>query len=287
MAIDYRANYTGQDLTTQNQGYDYISRKDYLQNPNSKLNVATFNISPNNSGIMGQYPQYPQYPIIPEGGDGGPGGPTGPGGNSKFDYEFEALGGLNNPNNVALTEEEQKTLNMQKGIDGLKKAGQFGLFALNPFGTLARKGFSKAIRNFEYNRAEKQRMKEFQQQKEARNRVDEIMSSQQNQQNFYDSLNDGQGSTAGGVGNTAAEAAESRSTAGDDPSYSGNTTFQYGGRAGYNSGGVTNYKNYLEKKGYKDMMQNMNDDQIRSLYDSVMGTFSLRRAYGGIVGMYR
>jgi len=34
------------------------------------------------------------------------------------------------------------------------------------------------------------------------------------------------------VGNTAAEAAESRATAGDDPSYSGPSTFQYGGIVG-------------------------------------------------------
>ena len=57
-----------------------------------------------------------------------------------------------------------------------------------------------------------------------------------------------------------------------------------GGRIGYNGGGVTSYKNLLEKKGYKDMMQGMNDDEIRSLYDSVMGTFSLRRANGGRIG---
>jgi len=54
-----------------------------------------------------------------------------------------------------------------------------------------------------------------------------------------------------------------------------------GGRIGYDMGGATSYKNLLEKKGYKDMMQGMSDDEIRSLYDSVMGTFSLRRANGG------
>ena len=57
-----------------------------------------------------------------------------------------------------------------------------------------------------------------------------------------------------------------------------------GGRIGYDMGGATSYKNLLEKKGYKDMMQGMSDDEIRSLYDSVMGTFSLRRANGGIIG---
>ena len=61
------------------------------------------------------------------------------------------------------------------------------------------------------------------------NAFDNAMASGQS---FYDNLNQGQGSTAGGVGNTAAEAAESRATAGDDPSYSGPSTFQYGGIVG-------------------------------------------------------
>jgi hypothetical protein len=178
---------------------------------------------------MSQYP-YP-YPIIPQGGGDG-GGPIGPGGNSKFDYEFEALGGLYNPNNVALTEEEQKTLNMQKAKDAAKMAGKLGMFALNPFSFLGKRLGASAYRNHQYQKEEKQRMEEFQQQKEARNKVDDIMSSQQTQQDFYDSLNQGSGSTAGGVGNTAAEAAESRATAGDDPSYSGPSTFQYGGIVG-------------------------------------------------------
>ena len=64
-----------------------------------------------------------------------------------------------------------------------------------------------------------------------------------------------------------------------DPDY--DKVYAQGGRIGYNSGGVTSYRNLLEKKGYKDMMQGMSDDEIRSLYDSVMGTFSLRRADGG------
>ena len=92
--------------TPKELGYNFISDRSYLQN-DFVPNEISFNVSPNmNTGIMNQYP-YP-YPIIPQGGGDGGGGPIGPGGNSKFDYEFEALGGLNNPNNVGLTEEEIK-----------------------------------------------------------------------------------------------------------------------------------------------------------------------------------
>jgi hypothetical protein len=51
---------------------------------------------------------------------------------------------------------------------------------------------------------------------------DAIMSSQQSQQNFYDSLNEGRGATS---------TAESRSTAGDAPGYSGPSPFAKGGLA--------------------------------------------------------
>ena len=135
-------NYTGVDLDRYNQGDKFLSQDRFLANYNPR-DAITFNVSPNmNTGIMSQYP-YP-YPIIPQGGGDG-GGPIGPGGNSKFDYEYEALGGLNNPNNVALTEEEQKTLNMQKAKDAAKMAGKLGMFALNPMGYLMGKGISKGI----------------------------------------------------------------------------------------------------------------------------------------------
>ena len=57
-----------------------------------------------------------------------------------------------------------------------------------------------------------------------------------------------------------------------------------GGRAGF-ADGTNYYKDVLRKKGYKDSyFKGMNDKDIRKLYDSVMGTFSLRRAEGGGVG---
>jgi len=56
----------------------------------------------------------------------------------------------------------------------------------------------------------------------ARREVDRIMSSPQNQQAFYDSLNEGRGATS---------TAESRATAGDAPGYSGPSPFAKGGLA--------------------------------------------------------
>jgi membrane protein involved in colicin uptake len=61
--------------------------------------------------------------------------------------------------------------------------------------------------------------------KSRQNAFDEIMSQGNNQQDFYDSLNQGSGSTAvSGNPNT--------SGAGDAPGYSGPTTFKYGGIVG-------------------------------------------------------
>jgi len=54
---------------------------------------------------------------------------------------------------------------------------------------------------------------------------DRIMSSEQNQRDFYDSLNEGRGATS---------TAESRSTAGDAPGYAGPSTFAKGGIVGLN-----------------------------------------------------
>ena len=98
----------GIDKERYDQGNKFLSQDPYLQNFQGRAPI-TFNESPViNQGIMG--PRIYPYPIIPqEGGDGGAG--ITPRGNSKFDYEFEALGGLNNPDNVALTDEERDTLN--------------------------------------------------------------------------------------------------------------------------------------------------------------------------------
>ncbi len=274
MAINYGANYTGIDKERYDAGNQFYSQDRFLQGTGLDKPAITFNPSRSNTGIMGAYNP---YPIIPQyGSDGDGGGPIGPGGNSKFDYEYEALGGLNNPNNVALTEEEQKTLNMQKAKDAAKMAGKLGMFALNPFASLANKFGRAGIRNYQYQKEEKQRMEEFQQQKEARNRVDDIMSSQQTQQDFYDSLNDGAGATS---------TASSRSEAGTDDT--AGTPFQYGGRAGYRDGGLTKYEVFkLGELGY-----NTKGGTVLEPFGGINVLRDILRvnkyAYGGIVGLYR
>ena len=48
-----------------------------------------------------------------------------------------------------------------------------------------------------------------------------------------------------------------------------------GGRIGY-ANGTSLERQYLEKKGYGDMIRNMSESEILKLYDSVVGTFSRR-----------
>ena len=84
---------------------------------------------------------------------------------------------------------------------------------------LARKAAGKKIGE---NRLASLQEQEAKQEAARQAAFDAIMSSQQSQQNFYDSLNDGAGATS---------TTESRSTAGDAPGYSGPSPFAKGGIA--------------------------------------------------------
>ena len=57
-----------------------------------------------------------------------------------------------------------------------------------------------------------------------------------------------------------------------------------GGRIGY-ADGTSLEKQYLEKKGYGDMIRNMSESEILKLYDSVVGTFSRRFQAEGTMPM--
>jgi hypothetical protein len=59
--------------------------------------------------------------------------------------------------------------------------------------------------------------------------------------------------------------------------YTNNPFYGYaeGGRIGY-SNGTSLERQYLEKKGYGDMIKNMSQKEILDLYDSIVGTFSRR-----------
>ena len=241
MAIDYRANYTGQDLNTQNKGYDYISREDYLQD-GFKPNVATFNISPKNYGIVSQYPQ---YPIIPQfdGGDGGPTGPTGPG------YGYTGPGSTGSPEGFNIDDIGEGTIDDEDmptgpgfGIMDAIRAGGAYMFG-GPLGT------ANSLRR-SYNRN-----------KQAE--IDEINKRINEQYGPGDPGLRGNNDTPG-FGKTAAGNYTNQFDGGDPGQGGGSTEsmssqdemdaggrgsrMAYGGRAGYSGGGVTNYKNFLEKK---------------------------------------
>jgi hypothetical protein len=69
-----------------------------------------------------------------------------------------------------------------------------------------------------------------------------------------------------------------------DP-FAGRTTFAAtGGRIGY-ANGTSLEKQYLEKKGYGDMIRNMSESEILKLYDSVVGTFSRKFQAEGTMPM--
>ena len=150
--------------------------------------------------------------------------------NPNFDYEFAALGNLANPNNVALTEEEQKTLNFQKGKDGLMSFAKGLGYAINPLGFFAKKGYNfyqNKVRDAQYQKDEADRMKKFQEEKAAALAFEEerlantaFQNAMANPTAFYASLNDGAGATS---------TASSRSEAGTDDTPG--TPFAKGGLA--------------------------------------------------------
>ena len=133
-------------------------------------------------------------------GDGGDGGgivnmaKTNP----VFDYEYDALGQLDNPDNVGLTEEEQEALNnlrnpnTTKGMLGTTAGMMLGF--LDPFTAMA---------SLKYQRDRQQKQLE-QEAREAAQQADFDRAMAQGQ-DFYDSLNEGRG---------ASVSQESRETAG-------------------------------------------------------------------------
>ena len=133
-------------------------------------------------------------------GDGGDGGgivnmaKTNP----AFDYEYDALGQLDNPDNVGLTEEEQEALNnlrnpnTTKGMLGTTAGMMLGF--LDPFTAMA---------SLKYQRDQQQKELE-QKATEAAQQADFDRAMAQGQ-GFYDSLNEGRG---------ASVSQESRETAG-------------------------------------------------------------------------
>jgi hypothetical protein len=274
-------------VTPKDQGYNFISQSPYLQQ-DFVPNVATFNISPNNSGIMGQYPQYPQYPIIPGGGGDGSGGVKNPGGKNKnFDYEFEALGGLNNPANTPLTEEEQVLMDQMR----------FGK-ALTPF-QIAKIGFnpltgipSAIYKNAKQKKLAEKQLKYMVQSEETGRQLDAADKA------FAETGDYDEYSGSGNTNQTYSTPAPSYSYEGSDEQDRDNENtstggrdesdrMAYGGRAGYSGEGLSKYEVFkLGELGY--------DTKGGKILEPFGGINVLRDilkvnkyAYGGIVGMYR
>ena len=265
--------------TPKELGYNFISDRSYLQN-DFVPNVATFNVSPNmNTGIMSQYPQ---YPILPqEGGEGG-GGPIGPGrADPNFDYEFDALGGLNNPNNVGLTEEEQALMDQMRFGKALTPMQLVGI-GINPIGG----GIRAIIKNRRQKKDAERELSELS--GEAFNaRVDNITRG-------YGGSDDSAGATGptaggAGMGVGGGHAADyqgettSSSTSNDSPAYD----YAYGGRAGYSGEGLSKYEIFkLGELGY-----NTKGGTVLEPFGGINVLRDILRvnkyAYGGIVGLYR
>jgi hypothetical protein len=223
-------NYTGIDLDRYDKGNRFLSQDRFLANYTPRDDI-TFNVSPNmNTGIFG--PGINPFPIIPQGGDSDEGGGskintgrTDP----NFDYEFDALGGLNNPDNVGLSEEEQELMNQMRFGKPLTAMQVLGI-GMNPIGG----GIRAYFRNQKQKREAEQALSELS--GEAFNaRVDNITRGYGGGD---DSGRPTSGPTAAGAGMGVGGGyasdyqGETTSSRDDAPAYD----YAYGGRAGYSRG---------------------------------------------------
>ena len=233
--------------TPRELGYNFISQSPYLQN-DFVPNEITFNESPDiNTGIFG--PGMNPFPIIPQadGSDGGGGGINPNRTDPNFDYEFDALGGLNNPDNVGLTEEEQELMNQMRFGKALTPMQILGI-GLNPIGG--------GIRAFFRNQKQK---------RDAEKKLTEVAA-------LANTRDMAEANRAAGTGGYQAGYSDDFMTGGDSqrddaqeetsPGSSGPGgsdtmgSFAYGGRAGYRSGrlvdGIINlFKSSSPKVGFR------------------------------------
>ena len=123
------------DQNIRNQGFNFVPFDKYLADG---FQPKTLDMSGGISTLPMSSSMVPLILNPSEGGGDGSGGITTAPNNSGFDYEFDALGGLNNPDNVGLTEEEQDALDKVQN-PGFTK-GQIGSLGLqgffNPLGAI-------------------------------------------------------------------------------------------------------------------------------------------------------
>ena len=145
------------------------------------------------------------------------GGDDGGGGIKTFDKGFSSEN-FNLGPNKDVVDYEAEAYRVGRTFRGQLAKAYMGLRSLpTPFNVA-----SKAIGNISDFFKKKAEERKAAQEAAAQKAFDKIMSSAQNQKNFYDSLNEGRGATS---------TAQSRATAGDAPGYSGPSTFAKGGLA--------------------------------------------------------
>ena len=255
------------DQKVRDDGYKFVSQDKYLQNPFGATSGISYAgdgspVSYANSmgGIMSQAPA-PFSGYIPRDG-GGDGPPTGPAvDNSQFDYEFDALGALGNPDNVGLTEEEQADVdsvnNAKVGLTDAMKAA-FANYTLGPLAAMH--SLSKS-------------------QKKAEDAA--IEAATYGKAHRYDGRSNEYGTHTSTISNKAAQANQDRgrgksSNAGMSSAAKGAAMHGAdGGRVGYFFGGRVNYKaggRIGFKGGGMDMGNASNQAQSASMGSSKSST---------------
>ena len=211
------------DQRVRDQGFNFVPFDRYLASPFQPKTLDMSGSGLSSFGMQGSIPTGRfGLPVLFPGRDGGGGSTTtGPADTSGFDYEFDALGGLTNKDNVGLTEEEQEAIDnmnnpgLTKGMIGTIGGTVLGF--LNPF---------TAIASLAY---------QGKKQKEALEEAAREAATQAAGRGFdMAGTGDTSGGRAGGGGfggNTAGGFSES------DPSAT-EGSHAYGGRVGYMMGGL-------------------------------------------------
>ena len=283
-------NYTGVDLDRYNAGNKFYSQDRYLQGIGLDKPAITFNPSRSNTGIMSQYPggKLLKYPIIPQYGDGDGGGLIDPGGP---DYGYTGPGSTGSPGGFSIDDIGEGTIDDEDIIEGPGLSRMDMARAAGAYMFTGPLGGANSLRRS--NNKNKQA------------EIDEINARIDAQYGPGDPGLRGNNNTPG-FGRTAAGNFTNQFDGGD-PSQGGGSTggstgsmsasdfsddtagtpFEYGGRAGYRDGGLTEYEVFkLGELGY-----NTKGGTVLKPFGGINVLRDILKvnkyAYGGIVGMYR
>jgi hypothetical protein len=240
------SNYIGVDLDRYNQGNHFYSQNKFLQGVGLDKPSITFNSSQNNvQGIPSQYP-YPYPPIIPQGDGGDGGGRTF--GIDKGEITADNYGlGVDDQTNMGyqLTEEDKQAIAQQKNKNRLTQAAQLGLFALNPMGYMLGKAGKAAFGwvKDKFTGGDGDGGGGGGTGNKNKNTTTDYYSPGGGYEGSDQQDKDNEGAS-----NTTSTGTMSASDFSDDTE---GTPFEYGGRVGYNGGGLTGYEIFkLKELGY-------------------------------------